>query len=180
MHHPRSILLVLATASLVAACGSSSATPTPTPGGGGGGGGGGGNPTANTGGGGGGGGGSKPAGWDRYGKVTYTISGPMSASGELGFSPPGSVFGGGQVILSFFDDSLSGTILSLRSDGTTVFTQFGDGKIVFASDGCQTSNLKIEALAASGSFDCNGVGITAAGATLQSVKMKGTFTAKAT
>ena len=162
MRHPRSILLVVAAAILVAACGSSSATPTPTPGGGGGGGG----------------GGSKPAGWDRYGKVTYTISGPLSASGELGFSPPGSVFGGAQVSLSFFDDP-SGALLALRSDGTNVFAQFGDGKIVFASDACKTTNLKIEALAASGSFDCTGVGMNEAGATLQGAKMTGTFTAKA-
>jgi len=165
-------MLVVASAILVAACGSA-ATPTQAPDGGGGGGGG--NPTQNAGGGG---GGSKPAGWDKYGKVAYTISGPLSAGGELGFSPPGSLFAGAQVSLSFFDEP-SSALLALRFDGTNLFAQYGDGKIVFASDQCTTSNLSIQVISGSGSFDCTGVAVNEAGATLQGAKMTGTFTAKA-
>ncbi len=104
----------------------------------------------------------------------------MSANGELGFSPPGSVFGGGQVSLSFFEEGGSGAILALRYDGTNMFAQYGDGKIVFASDACKTSNLSMQATSGSGSFECTGTVLSESGATLQGGKMTGSFTAKAT
>jgi hypothetical protein len=180
----RLVPIVLVSAALLVACGSSG-SPTEGPGNGGGGGG---NPTATPAGGGGGGeetqapgggGGSKPAGWDRYGKVTYTISGPASASGELGFSPAGSVFAGQQVSLSFFDDA-SQTIVTMRFDGSTAFAQYGGSDLTFSSESCTTKDLQLQAGSASGSFDCTGVAIVPSGALLTGAKMTGTFTAKVT
>jgi hypothetical protein len=182
------ILIGLATV-VVAACGSSAATPTPAGGGGGGGGGGGATETRTTGqataqatsgtaGGGGGGGGTvnHPAGWDRYGKVTYTISGPASASGELGFVPAGSVFAGSQVSLSYYDEG-SNTIVALRFDGSNAFAQYGDGKLTFTSEQCTTRDLKASA-PASGSFECTGPVIVESGAIMTGAKMTGTFSAR--
>ena len=95
MQRSRSIVAIALMGVLVAACGGSAATQAPggatqDPGGGG--------ATQNPGGG----GGSKPAGWDQYGKVSYEISAPVSLSGELGFVPASSSFGGDQATsLSF-------------------------------------------------------------------------------
>src|SRR3954471_12456136 len=40
--------------------------------------------------------GNKPAGWDQYGKVHIDVGGPVSKSGDYGFVPAGSIFGGAQ------------------------------------------------------------------------------------
>jgi hypothetical protein len=181
-------VLALSTA-LIAACGSSSATPTPAGNGGGGDGGGAGSSAAATqstsqqtsgtaggGGGGGGGGANHPAGWDRYGKVTYEISGPATASGELGFVPAGSVFAGAQTSLSFFDEGQN-TVIALRFDGSNAYAQYGDGKLTYTSESCTAKDLKTAA-PASGSFECQGVVIVESGAVMTGAKMTGSFTAK--
>ena len=158
------------------------ANPSQAPGGGGGnptrapGGGGGGATQAP--GGGGGNSGTKPAGGDRYGKVSYAVSGPATASGELGFAPPSSVFATGQLSLSFFDEA-SQHLLALRSDGTNAFIQFADGKITFIGDPCPIRGWKVESLSASGSFDCDGALILESGAIATGAKIKGSFTASA-
>ncbi len=162
----RSVLLLAVVAVLVVACGSAAATPTRAPGAGGGG------------------GGNKPAGWDNHGKVTYTLSGAATASGELGFVPAGSLFvveggfSGAQVSLNFFDDA-SQTLVALRLEGANAFVQYGDGKVTFASETCTTKNLKVELANASGSFECTGAVITESQAVVTGAKMTGTFTAKA-
>jgi hypothetical protein len=106
--------------------------------------------------------------------VTYAITGPSSASGELGFVPAGSVFAGSQVSLSFYDEG-SNTIISLRFDGSNVFAQYG-GKITFTSEQCTAKDLKVSA-PASGSFECTGPVIVESGAVMTGGKMTGTFTA---
>jgi hypothetical protein len=171
---------------LFAACGSSTPNATQGPDGGNGGGGGGG-PTATPAGGGTtatqttGGNGNQPAGWDRYGKVSYTVVGSgIQVSGEQGFVPAGSSFGGP-----------TGTSLSFQTDGSnTIFTivliensaqvNYGDPSVTVPASMCTTSNVRIEAGSAAGSFDCGpGMGITAAGATVMDVTVKGSFTARA-
>ena len=186
MFNLRSKLLIGVAAVIVAACGSSAATPTPAAGGGGGGGG----PTdtrttgqataaatsGTAGGGGGGGSQNHPAGWDRYGKVTYSITGPATASGEQGFQPAGSVFAGNQVSLSYADDG-SNTIVVMRFDGSNMFAQYGDGKLVFTSEQCTTRDLKVSA-PASGSFECTGPLIVESGAVMTGARMTGSFSAR--
>ncbi|MBI2781415.1 MAG: hypothetical protein HYX55_06440 [Chloroflexi bacterium] len=177
----------------VSACGGSSPTQAPagatqnpaatqaagaTQGGGGGGGGGGGatQQPAATQAGGGGGSGSKPAGWDQYGKASYEISAPISLSGELGFIPAGSVFGGDQASsLSFSYDGAS-AVLSLGFTQGKLSVSFGSEAGTVVGTNCTTSNLNIGSSSASGSFDCQDVlAIMVSGAQVANVTMKGTF-----
>lgn len=171
----RSITLILATVLTVAACGASGSSPAPS---GAGGGGGGANPTQAAGGGGGN-TGSKPAGWDKFGKVSYAISGGVSASGELGFVPAGSIFGGPtNSSLSFFIESTD-TVLILRFDPTATILQFGDSGITVPSAECKMSNLKLDNSGGSGSFECTkAMGMNKNGAVFTDVKATGSFTAK--
>lgn len=62
---------------------------------------------------GGGGGGTKPAGWDQYGKVHIELTGPTEKSGDYGFIPAGSFFGGAQGSSLNFTNEGSNEIVSI-------------------------------------------------------------------
>jgi hypothetical protein len=166
-------------ATLVAACGSSSGgTPGPggtqgsgstpgavtTPGDGGS------SPVA-------GGGGTKPAGWDANGKVHYEITGGVTASGDLGFVPVASVFGGTQqTSLSYTIEGASGVMAVLVTEGKVAVSYGNDDYAVTGAD-CTTSNLLVDATTASGSFDCAATIIKADGSPMLTGRIKGTFDA---
>lgn len=169
MQRSRSILAIALMGVLVAACGGSGATQAPggatqDPGGGG--------ATQNPGGG----GGSKPAGWDQYGKASYEISAPVSLSGELGFIPAASSFGGDQATsLSFTYEGASDVLTIQLTQGRAV-TSFGSATTSVVGSTCTTSNLSIQASSASGSFECTDVlAVMASGTQVTNVTMKGNF-----
>jgi hypothetical protein len=132
-----------------------------------------------------GGGGTKPAGWDRFGKASYTVSGGLSASGEAGFVPAGSIFGGPtNTSLSY---TIEGTqmVLIIRlgvSGGTTgMILQFSDGQVSVPAAQCTTTNLNVGSTSASGNYQCAAaMGMNANGAMFMNVGVAGSFTASAT
>jgi len=173
---------------VVAACGGS-APATQAPGATQGGGGGGGAtqaaaPTAAaeaTDGGGGGGDGGNTIGFT-YGKVTFTVTGPVTAQGEYGFLPPASMFGGAQgSILNFASSQGSdANLLSIvvNQDGTVVvsFTSAALGQVPAAT--CTTSDWNVGAGSGSGKFDCTAsMSLTPSGAAVAGGAIKGEFTA---
>jgi hypothetical protein len=119
------------------------------------------------------------------GKITFTIDGTIKTSGELGFIPQASLFGGAQgSTLSFGQSDSGGTDASLVSvvqaaDGTVLVSYVGpDGQVPAAT--CTTTDLKIEATSGSGKFDCRSdISITASGAAVGGSTIKGEFTAHA-
>ena len=132
--------------------------------------------TSDSGGGGGGGGGGSA-----NGSVQFEISGPESRSGDFGFVPAGSLFGGAQGSSLSFANPEATEIVSIliSADGSVVVSY---GGLEFSAPGatCKTSNWNIGASSASGSFDCDAsLIITAAGAQLTGGKIKGSFTAHA-
>lgn len=135
-------------------------------------------PGATVDGGGGGGGGDTS-----HGKVTFTVSGPLSTSGEYGFIPAGSIFGGAQGSVFNFGDSsgASGNILSMiiSPDGSVLVSFAGTAGQVPAAQ-CTTSDWNIGATEARGKFDCTAaMSLTATGATVEGGTIKGEFTARA-
>jgi hypothetical protein len=186
MQLSRSFVAVALVGVLAAACGSSSPTQAPAAtqgtqatqdnGGGGGGGGGGATdqPQATKAGGGGGGGSIDTT----YGKVHIDISGPVQKSADYGFVPAGSVFGGASgTSLSFSNGGDELVQIIVTSDGQAVVT-YGGADFSAPVAACTTSNWNLGATSASGSFDCaNATAITASGATITGVSVKGDFTA---
>ena len=177
----RSIGTAVCAGLLVAACGGNAATQAP--GGGGGGGGGGGatqQPAATQNGGGGGGGGGGSADFT-YGKVTFTISGPVTDSGAYGFVPAASAFGGDQgSSLSFTDNLASGTdlISIIQGQDGAVVVSYVSAKGQVPAATCTTSDWNMGAGQGSGKFDCKSVfSITASGASVEGGEIKGEFTA---
>jgi hypothetical protein len=174
---------VLVLGVVVAACGGGAA-PTQAPGATQSGGGGGGTatqaPAATDGGGNGGNGGGIGT---QFGKVTYTVTGPVQASGELGFIPQASMFGGDQgSVLNFGDTDMGGTGASVVSividaSGAVLVSYAGPaGQVPAAS--CTTSDWNIGAGNASGKFECTAAtSITASGAAVAGGNIKGEFTA---
>jgi hypothetical protein len=130
--------------------------------------------------GGGGGGGAKPAGWDQYGKVSYEASAPVSLSGELGFIPAASVFGGDQGTTLSFSYEDADSVLSIVFSAGVTSVSFGSNAGTVIGTNCTTSNLSIQATSASGSFECKEVlAMMASGAQVANVTLKGTFDAHA-
>jgi hypothetical protein len=171
---------------LLSACGGSGAAATQANGGGGGG-------TATdqpqatdepqgTDAGGGGGGGGNDIGFGN-GKATFEVSGPITASGEYGFVPYGSIFGGAQGSSLTFarttgaDASLLNIIVG--QDGSVLVSYTGtEGQMPAAA--CTTSDWNIGATSGSGKFDCTAqFSITASGATVAGGTIKGSFEAHA-
>jgi hypothetical protein len=119
----------------------------------------------------------------QYGKVTFTITGPVQASGELGFIPAASLFGGDQGSALSFGDSSSGgadaTLVSvvIGSDGAVLVSYAGAAGQVPAAT-CTTSDWNVGAGNASGKFDCTAaMSVTQSGAAVAGGTIKGEFTA---
>ena len=120
----------------------------------------------------------------QFGKVTFTVTGPVQASGELGFIPQASLFGGDQgSVLNFGDTDMGGADASvisvvIGSDGTIVISYAGpEGQVPAAS--CTTTDWNVGAGTGSGKFDCTAAtSITASGAAVAGGNIKGEFTAK--
>lgn len=119
-----------------------------------------------------------------FGKVKFTVDGPVKASGELGFIPAASAFGGAQgSALSF------GTADNAGSDATLVSIVIGaDGAVIVSYAGpagqvpaatCTTSEWNVGATSASGKFDCTAaLSLMPSGATAAGGTIKGDFTAR--
>jgi hypothetical protein len=173
MQVSRSLIAVALVGVLAAACGGG-ASPTQAPGaatqnpGGGG-------ATENPGGGGGG------AGDTSHGKVHIEMSGPVTKSGDYGFVPAGSVFGGDQgSSLNFTNEGTNEVVSILIGADGSVVVSYGTPEFSAPASQCTTSNWNIGASSASGSFDCTAaLVIMASGATAQDGKLKGTFEARA-
>ena len=128
---------------------------------------------------GGGGGGNKPAGWDQNGKVHIEIGGPAQHTGDYGFVPQASIFGGAQgSSLSFAIEGTSELVSILVGQDGSVLVSFASDALSVPAAECTTSNWNIGATSGSGSFDCTAAfGIVASGATLTGFTVKGTFDA---
>lgn len=183
------LLLPLAALSIaLAACGGGG-SPTQAPNTNGGGGGGGSptdapeitDPPAATQSGGGGGGGSKPAGWDQYGKVHIEITGSATHTGDYGFVPAGSLFGGAQGSSLNFTVEGTDTIVSIVVGADEkVIVSFGSPEMSAPAAECTTSNWNVGATSASGSFDCQAaIVILASGAMVSGARVTGSFDARA-
>jgi hypothetical protein len=117
------------------------------------------------------------------GKATFEVSGPVTASGEYGFVPLGSVFGGAQGSSLTFgrttgaDASLLSIIIG--QDGTVLVSYSGtEGQVPAAS--CTTSDWNIGTTSGSGKFNCTAqFSITKSGATVAGGTIKGSFEAHA-
>lgn len=187
MRVPRQVGAVLLLGAMVAACGGGGATQAPgaTQAGGGGGGGGGGGatqqpPATQAGGGGGGGGGGGTADFT-YGKVTFQVTGPLTESGEFGFVPAASLFGGDQGSSLTFSDNLNDntSLISIitSQDGKVVVSYATPSAQVPAAE-CTTTNWNIGAGSGSGKFECKALfTIVSSGATVQGGEIKGEFSA---
>lgn len=114
-----------------------------------------------------------------YGKVHIEISGPITKSGDYGFIPAGSLFGGTQgSSLNFTNDATNEIVSIVISAEGTVVVSYGSTDMSVPAAECTTSNWNIGTTNASGSFDCNAaLAVTASGAMVQGVKLKGNFDA---
>ena len=175
MQLPKSIVAVALVGMVAIACGGTPATSGP-------------GATQNPGGGatpgpqatqGGVGGGTKPAGWDQYGKVHIEISGPVQKSGDYGFVPAASIFGGAQgSSLSFTVEGASELVSILIGPDQKVIVSYAGEDFSAPAAECTTSNWNMGTTSASGSFDCKAAFvITSAGATVTGATIKGTFDA---
>jgi hypothetical protein len=167
---------------VVAACGGNA--PTQAPG-----------ATQSGGGGGGGGATQQPAATDdnggngggtigfQYGKVTFTVDGPVKANGELGFIPQASMFGGAQGSAFNFGNSDSAgadaklVSIVIGADGSVLVSYAGpEGQVPAAT--CTTSDWNVGGTSGSGKFDCTAqLSLTPSGATAAGGTIKGEFTA---
>lgn len=131
--------------------------------------------------GGGGGGGDKPAGWDQYGKVHIELTGPVSKTGDYGFVPAGSYFGGANGSSLNFTIDGSNEIVSIVIGGDgKVIVSYGSVEMTAPAAECTTSNWNVGATSGSGSFDCNAALIVlSTGATLTNGRITGSFEARA-
>jgi hypothetical protein len=175
----RTFTVALCLVSFAAACGGGSGAATQGTGGGGGGSTQGPTTTeaaeATDAGGGGGGGGVGT----QNGKLHLEVSGPLQKSADFGFIPTGSIFGGAQGAALNFGSLAGGEIVSvyIGADQSVVVSYSGKD---FSAPGanCTTSNWNIGATSGSGSFECTDIiAITAAGAQVPGVTMKGNFDA---
>jgi len=117
------------------------------------------------------------------GKATFQVTGPITASGEYGFVPLGSLFGGPSgSSLTFADTSGANPSLIniiIGQDGTVLVSYTGtQGQVPAAT--CTTSDWNVGATSGSGKFDCTAqFSITASGATVAGGTIKGSFEAHA-
>ncbi|HET7182196.1 MAG TPA: hypothetical protein VFI15_08205 [Candidatus Limnocylindrales bacterium] len=190
----RSLTSLIMVGALVAACGGGAATQGPGaatqgPGGAGGatqqpvatqdgGGNGGTEPTQDNGGDGGtGGNGSVDT---SHGTGHIEIGAPVSKTIDIAFSPPLSHFGGtDETILYFLPTSGAEGALAITITQGELTAVFTSAQVTTSpTEACATSDVKVDALSASGSFDCpTNFAILASGASTGDVSVKGTFEA---
>lgn len=127
----------------------------------------------------GGGGGGGGTGDTTYGKVTFTVSGPITDSGEFGFVPPASLFGGAAGSSLTFSNGASDTLISIiqGQDGSVVVSYTSTkGQVPAAA--CTTSDWNMGSNQGSGKFDCKAqFSIVPSGATDAGGEIKGEFSA---
>lgn len=118
-----------------------------------------------------------------YGKATFSTTGPITAQGEYGFIPMGSMFGGAQgSVLNFAsstgsDGNLLSVIVSADNSVTVSFSSTALGQIPGST--CTTSDWNIGSGTASGKFDCTAqFSITPSGAVVEGGTIKGEFNAR--
>jgi hypothetical protein len=155
---------------LVVACGGA-VPPTQNPGNGG-------TPTQNPGGGGAttnpGGGGADTS----KGKVHIEITGPITKSGDYGYVPAASVFGGAQGASMSFTDSASTAVVTIATgaDNQVVVT-WGTPEFSTTAE-CTTQGWTIGSNSGSGTFDCTGALVILANGTMgQEGHVTGSFDA---
>ena len=128
--------------------------------------------------GGGGGGGSNLA----NGQAHFEITGGHTKSGDLGFLPIASVFGGmDQTLLNFttLDPNATETLSVTIADGA-VAVIYASMDITVTGGECTTSNFNVGATTASGSFECTQTyAVTISGGAIEGVVLKGSFEARA-
>jgi hypothetical protein len=121
----------------------------------------------------------KAPGWDRLGKVSYTISGAVTGSGELGLLMSTSQLAGlTDTTLMYYGDNRV-PMLGIHIDLDGLVLRFSDGTVMIKTPACKTTGVVADTKSATGSFECPGsVGEDATGHVIVDVVVKGTFTAK--
>ncbi|MEO5704626.1 MAG: hypothetical protein ABIZ52_08595 [Candidatus Limnocylindrales bacterium] len=127
--------------------------------------------------------GGNPGGGDTSnGKVTFQVTGAITASGEWGFVPAASIFGGDQGASLSFSNSLEQNAglfsIVVAQDGQVLVSYVGpEGQVPGAE--CTTSDWNMGTSEGSGKFDCTAaLTITSTGATSTGGKITGSFTAR--
>jgi len=118
-----------------------------------------------------------------YGRVTFEVTGAIQATGEYGFIPAASFFGGpAGASLNFTDNLDENTSLFTivqSQDGTVLVNFTGPGGTIPAAT-CETSNWNIGATSGSGSFNCTAeFSMMPSGAVVQGGQITGSFDAHA-
>jgi hypothetical protein len=115
------------------------------------------------------------------GKGHFEVSGSSPKSGDLGFFPLASQFGGmDATVLNFTAENTdqTETLTVTVSGGGQVAVIYASLDLTVTGVVCTSSDLKVEAASASGSFDCSQtLTMTSAGASLEGVTLKGNFEA---
>jgi hypothetical protein len=135
-------------------------------------------PQATQPGGGGGGGGPDFA----NGKGHFEVSGPATKSGDLGFLPIASHFGGmDQTILNFTagDTDKTETLTITVASGGQLTAIYASLDLTVTGIECTASNLNIGATSASGSFDCSKTMAVMSSGSVEGAVLKGNFEARA-
>lgn len=116
------------------------------------------------------------------GKGHFEISGGATKSGDLGFLPIASQFGGMDTTLLNFtagDTDQTETLSIQITGGGTLVAIYASLDVTVTGVVCTASNLNVGATTASGSFDCSQtIAVTSSGATIQAT-LKGNFEARA-
>ena len=117
------------------------------------------------------------------GKGHFEISGNATKSGDLGFLPIASLFGGmDSTLLNFTagDTEQTETLSITIANGGTLTAIYASLDLTVTGIECTGSNLNVGASSASGSFDCSQtLAVTPSGAMLEGVVLKGNFEARA-
>jgi hypothetical protein len=114
-----------------------------------------------------------------HGTGHVEIGAPVSKTIDVAFSPPLSQFGGDETILYFLPTSGAEGALAITITQGQLAAVFTSAEVTTSpTEACTTSDLKVDALSASGSFDCpTTFAILASGASTANVSVKGTFEA---
>ena len=113
-----------------------------------------------------------------HGKAHIDLTGVVTKSIDLGFTPMLSRFGGMDGTVLYFIPASQEGALAITEAGGQFVAVYTSADVTVSGIECTTSNLKIEATSASGSFDCaKNTVILASGASAENAGFKGTFEA---